>query len=153
MRIVLTAVFIVCMGGRAYAQTVCGSALQTMPVSGATTVVITSEDHERVMEGGLPTVTDYELGIFLDGVNPAMGQPVTTIIVPKTTWTVIPNFPNCYQAKPTELLALPAAQTFRVAIQTKRSSDGAASPWSVISNPFVRPAPPPAAVSGVRVGK
>jgi len=128
----------------------------TQPLPPGTAITASSEvyatlpDHTAVV-AGLPVVTEYQFGFFLPGVDPATGQPVTLVTIPKASWVLVTGTTNCYHVKPVELLAMPVNADRRGAVKARRTTpDVAESAWSAPTNPFARVGPP-AVPTGARV--
>jgi hypothetical protein len=161
MRPFLITVCLLAASAAAQAQT--NPCTQPLPagviLSSASEVVAALPEHTAVV-AGQPVVTEYSFGIFLPGVNPAAGgQPVTQVVIAKTSWVLKTGTPNCYGAKPSELLAIPVNADRTGAIKSRRGTATAnvctaptcvESNWSALTNPFGLLAAP-AVPTGARV--
>lgn len=96
---------------------------------------------------GTPGVREIVVGAFLQGVDPTTGAPVTSVTLPRASWTVVAGFPTCYTAKLAQPLAVPLVAAHVGA--AKAVNAFGESGW-VTSNPFFR-AGAPSAPSTVRV--
>ena len=159
MRPVLISLMLLAAASAAQAQT--NPCTQPLPagviLSSASEVVAALPEHTAVV-AGQPVVTEYSFGIFLPGVDPAAGgQPVTQVVIAKTSWVLKTGTPNCYGAKPSELLAIPVNADRRGAVKARRGTGTPCtaptcveSNWSVLTNPFGLLAAP-AVPTGARI--
>ena len=123
-----------------WSQTPCLAPPIGRPVPNPTGVIVEgSPDHGRL--------TAYVLGIFLEGVDPAMGgKPLTELAIPLTAFKPLTGIPNCFEAAPSdlpkELAARPAGQLHRAAFKSRPADGGADSLWSPLApDPFIRTGP------------
>lgn len=126
-------------------------------VQNPTTIRMLAPFHMTLLPGSTTNweTTEYEVGIFADGVSPNVGIPRVTFFVPRAQWSPVPNIANCYEARPPDLLTIPVAETLRSALKPRRSvPDQSEGDWSPLSpDPFVRVAPRPRAVTAVGVSR
>lgn len=115
----------------------CTAPLQT--VFAPTTVLATLTNYTELLPSTTtPRVSEWQMGVFLQGVNPATGSPVTAITIPRVQWTLVGGTADCYRAVPAELLAVPVGVTHFVALRGRNAMEagGAYGAWSPNSNPF-----------------
>src|SRR4030095_11591097 len=138
--------------GIAQAQNPCTQPLPPTVIVSPTSEVVAALTNQNTVVAGIPVVTQYRLGIFLPGVDPAKGgQPVSNTVIAKTAFTLKAGTTDCYGAKPTEILAILINADRFLALKAERTTpDMVETPWSTISNPFVLLGPP-AVPTGVRV--
>lgn len=137
----LAAVCVLVFSSVASAQTnPCQSSPTTIQVfqPGATPTIYV-EDNELGMNdpSGQPLLSAIEIGIFLQGVNPATGQPISTISITRAQFTAVTGFPMCYRGQSSTLLATPVA-TFTQYFGAARGvnlAGNARSGWTA-GNPF-----------------
>lgn len=100
---------------------------------------------------GNPIVVSVEVGVFAQGVNPAQGQPVSSVAVPRSSLTPVTGFTGCYQAQVPMLLAAPVATFTPYFGATRAINQVGPSGWTS-GNPFWL-AGVPAAPANTRVGQ
>jgi len=138
MRTVLIALALVLTASAASAQTnPCAAAALPVVLSPTSEVLGVLSAAHTTSIGGFPAISEYVIGVFLPGVDPATGgQPMSTAVVAKTAWVL--KTANCYgMPVPALLLNVPVNAEHYVAIRGRRTLptvvEGA---WGPLSNPF-----------------
>jgi hypothetical protein len=117
----------------ASAQNPCTQPLPPGVILSANSEVVAALTTHNTVVNGIPIVTDYQLGVFLPGVDPAKGgMPVSTITITKAEWILKTGTPDCYGSKPKEILAIPINADRFGALKSRRTTpDVVESAWSI----------------------
>jgi hypothetical protein len=125
-----------------YAQTNPCQNSVTAGVLNPTKIVLESPDHLATEADGSFRITSYTAGMFLQGVEPGVGQPVQSQSIPRASFTLIPGTtPACYEA-PLPFPSYPIGMTY--VASTQAVGPGGTSTWAALTNPFGKPSPPAA---------
>jgi hypothetical protein len=147
MRRLFLAIAFTLIASVAQAQTnPCTSPIGTTSAN-PTTVYVQHVDMLKNQPDGTPVIATVKVGVFLVGVNPQTGAPVTSVDLPRSAFTPVAGAANCYVTKLAQPLAVP---TFTPHVGAAQAINPfGASAW-VLSNPFFA-AGAPSEFNSVRV--